>query len=137
MRLLLTVATVPGGRATGADSRHEEEVMYWYDSPYLGMHFFWWVFWAMLIVALFSWGTPVPRKMVHLYRETPLGILQKRNAAGEITTEEYDLRKERIVRDSNDPKLRSFRRRTSIATPRRDRSLSAPAADLGRHVRHT
>ena len=43
--------------------------------------------------------------MIRMYREDPLGILQRRYAAGELTTAEYEERKARIERDS-DPKLR-------------------------------
>ncbi len=45
---------------------------------------------------------------VGMYRETPLGILQRRYAAGEITTEEYEQRKMRIERDLLNPKLQSL-----------------------------
>ena len=64
-----------------------------------GMHLFWWVFWVLLIVLFFVMLTPVPRKRAHLYRQTPLEILQRRYAAGEITTEEYEERKARLERD--------------------------------------
>lgn len=62
-----------------------------------GMHLFWWLFWFLIISAFFSVLTPVPR---HKARETPLQILQRRYAAGEITTEEYEHRKERLERDA-------------------------------------
>ena len=66
-----------------------------------GMHFLWWIFW-ILIIAFFVCGlTPVPRNKV---RETPLQILQRRYAAGEITTEEYEERKQRLERDASPPK---------------------------------
>lgn len=81
--------------------------MYWYDSnsQFYGMHFFWWLFWIVLMIALFSWAPPVPRRTARLYREGPLGILQRRYAAGEITTEEYEERKARIARDMGVPRL--------------------------------
>ncbi|MHB1843982.1 MAG: SHOCT domain-containing protein [Deltaproteobacteria bacterium] len=84
--------------------------MYWYHWSFFGMHFFWWMFWVAMILILFSWAAPVPRSTLRLYREDPLGILQRRYAAGEITTDEYDLRKARIERDLRDPKLRGFAR---------------------------
>lgn len=62
-----------------------------------GMHLFWWLFWVVLIVLFFGTLTPVPR---HKLRETPLQILQRRYAAGEISTEEYEDRKTRIERDA-------------------------------------
>ncbi len=78
-----------------------------YHYQFIGMHFFWWVFWLMMIIPFFFIATPVRRKTVQLYRENPFGILQRRYAAGEITTEEYEDRKSRIERDLLDPKLRS------------------------------
>jgi putative membrane protein len=85
--------------------------MYWYQWNFFGMHFLWWMFWAVLMVVLFSVATPVPRRTVRLYREDPLGILQRRYAAGEITTDEYEQRKARIERDLRDPKLWPVSRR--------------------------
>lgn len=38
------------------------------------------------------------------YRENPFGILQRRYAAGDLTTEEYEDRKTRIERDLRDPR---------------------------------
>jgi putative membrane protein len=61
-----------------------------------GMHLFWWLFWIGLIIVLFGFLTPVPRSRA---RETPLQILQRRYAAGEISTAEYEDRKERLARD--------------------------------------
>lgn len=66
---------------------------------FIGMHFFWWIFWLLLIVPFFFIATPVRRTTARLYREDPFGILQRRYASGEITTEEYEDRKSRIQRD--------------------------------------
>ncbi len=62
-----------------------------------GMHLFWWLFWLVLIAAFFALMTPVPRKQA---RETPLEILQRRYAAGEISTDEYAERKNRLEQDA-------------------------------------
>ncbi len=62
-----------------------------------GMHFLWWIFWIALIAVFFGWTTPVPRNKA---RETPLQILQRRYAAGELSSEEYEERKTRIERDA-------------------------------------
>ena len=62
-----------------------------------GMHLFWWLFWIVLLVAFFSLLTPVPRQRV---RETPLEVLRRRYAAGEISTAEYEERKEKLTRDA-------------------------------------
>lgn len=61
-----------------------------------GMHLFWWLFWIVLFVAFFSLLTPVPRRRA---RETPLEVLQRRYAAGEISTAEYEERKTRLTKD--------------------------------------
>lgn len=60
-----------------------------------GMHVFWWLFWIVLIVLLFSPITPVSRGR---RRETPLEILQRRYAAGEISTAEYEERKAKLTK---------------------------------------
>ena len=77
-------------------------MFHFYDSGWwgFGMHLFWWIFWIVMIVAFFSLLTPVSRRRAHLYRQTPLEILQRRYAAGEITTQEYEERKTRLERDA-------------------------------------
>ncbi len=65
-----------------------------------GMHLFWWIFWVILIVLFFSLLTPSHSRKVQ--RESPLKILQRRYAAGEISTEEYDERKARLERDRHE-----------------------------------
>jgi len=62
-----------------------------------GMHLLWWIFWVILIVLLFSIVMPRHRRTIR--RETPLEVLQRRYAAGEISTEEYEERKARLERD--------------------------------------
>jgi putative membrane protein len=57
---------------------------------------FWWLFWVVVIVAFFSLLTPVPKSRV---RQRPLDILQRRYAAGEISSEEYEERKAKLLRD--------------------------------------
>ena len=84
--------------------------MNWYGYNFVGMHLLWWLFWLMLIIPFFWLATPVRRKTVRQYRENPFGILQRRYAAGEITTEEYEQRKTRIDRDQLDPKLQQLSR---------------------------
>lgn len=67
------------------------------DGLFWGMHLLWWVFWVVLIIVFFSLLTPVPR---HKLRETPIEILKRRYAAGEISSQEYEERKSRLERDS-------------------------------------
>jgi putative membrane protein len=64
-----------------------------------GMHLFWWLFWIVLIVLIFWLSGPLARNTARGSRETPLEILQRRYAAGEISTEEYEERKSRLERD--------------------------------------
>jgi len=82
--------------------------MDWYQLQFFGMHLFWWAFWVMLLAVFFTVAVPVRRKTVRELRETPIGILQRRYAAGEITTEEYERRMGRFERDLRDPKLQPF-----------------------------
>ena len=63
-----------------------------------GMHLFWWLFWIVLILGFFSLIAPVPRRKARA-RETPLEILQRRYAAGEISSEEYEERNAVLERD--------------------------------------
>ena len=67
--------------------------MYW---GFGGMHFFWWVFWIACIVMFFGFAVPVPRRRYAQLRETPLDLLRRRYAAGELTTAEFDERMERL-----------------------------------------
>ncbi len=62
-----------------------------------GMHFFWWLFWVAAVMLLVSPMTPVsPGRR----RETPFQVLQRRYAAGEISTVEYEERKTVLERDT-------------------------------------
>lgn len=72
-----------------------------YDNGWWGgMHLIWWLFWILLLILFFSFSIPVSRKKARLNRLTPLDILQRRYAAGEITTEDYEERKARLERDA-------------------------------------
>ncbi len=68
------------------------------DGSFWGMHVMWWIFWFLIISSFFSLLSPVPRSKL---RETPLQILQRRYAAHEISTSEYDERKQRLERDAS------------------------------------
>ena len=56
----------------------------------MGMHTLWWVFWG-------RGGSPARRDRP---RETPHEVLRRRLANGEISTEEYEKRKEVLDRDT-------------------------------------
>jgi len=68
--------------------------MHYGEWGFWGMHIFWWLFWVAVIVVLFLPITPVSRGR---RRETPLEVLQRRYAAGEISTEEYEERKAKLI----------------------------------------
>lgn len=63
-----------------------------------GMHGLWWIFWVALIgfVVFYGWGRPGERRR---QRETPLDVLQRRLASGDITPEAYEARKALLDRD--------------------------------------
>ncbi len=66
-----------------------------------GMHGWWWLFWLVVVgvFVFYGWG----RLGEHRRRpsETPLEVLKRRLAAGEITPEQYEERKALIERDSD------------------------------------
>lgn len=67
---------------------------------FFGMYWLWWLFWVAAIVLVFGFARPVPRRTYRLYRdETPLGRLQRRYAAGEMSTQEYEERRAVLERD--------------------------------------
>jgi putative membrane protein len=62
-----------------------------------GMHFIWWIIWMILIFWIFltPWGIPGERRK----KDTPLDILKKRFASGEITNEQYAEQKKILETD--------------------------------------
>lgn len=93
--------------------------MLWYHWTFFGMHFFWWLAWIALIIAFLSTMASASRRTVRLRHDEALGILQRRYAAGEITTQEYEERKRVIERGSRE----SISRRMES----RQRDRDAPA----------
>jgi putative membrane protein len=73
-----------------------------YHSYWFGMHAYWWIFWVVLWMLFFSFLMPVRRRNWAGYRDmqTPLQLLQKRYAAGELTSEEYEERRTTLQRDT-------------------------------------
>lgn len=63
---------------------------------FLGMHVFWWLFWIAAVVAFFALFAP--GRWLRS-RETPLEVLQRRYAAGELSSQEYEERKVKLQRD--------------------------------------
>ena len=56
-----------------------------------GMHFFWWIFWIIILIWVFA--TPYNFLGQLTKKETSLDILKKRFAKGEITKEEFEEKK--------------------------------------------
>lgn len=73
-----------------------------YDGGYYmgGMHGMWWIFWVLFIGVFFltDWGRSDAQR--RRPRETPLQILQRRLASGEITPDEYETHKSLLDRDA-------------------------------------
>ena len=74
--------------------------MYFHEAGYFGMHLMWWLFWIFFWVSFLALLRPVRRGHFKQMRETPIDILQRRLAAGEITEHEYESRKSIIERDN-------------------------------------
>lgn len=70
---------------------------------YWGMYGYWWIFWIFIWILLLVFLIPARRSMWTSYRqlETPLQLLQRRYAAGEITSEEYEERRTKLLRDAD------------------------------------
>jgi putative membrane protein len=72
--------------------------MYIYDDYHLGgMHFVWWFIWMIVLLWIFAtpWDIPGQRKK----KDSPLDILQKRFALGQITKEVYKEHKVLLEKD--------------------------------------
>lgn len=63
---------------------------------FLGMHVFWWIFWAALLIWAYRWVISVLKRQDSPKRETSLELLQRRYAAGEMSTQEFEERKARL-----------------------------------------
>tara|TARA_R110002124_G_scaffold113709_3_gene268166 strand:+ start:479 stop:694 length:216 start_codon:yes stop_codon:yes gene_type:complete len=65
--------------------------MHLYEGHFWGMHFIWWIVWLVFIFWIFltPWDVPGQRTK----KETPLDILKKRLASGEINKHEFEEQK--------------------------------------------
>ena len=64
-----------------------------------GMHLIWWFVWVLLLIWIFAtpWSIPGERRN----DAGAMDILKKRFAGGSITNEEYERKKEILLRDKN------------------------------------
>lgn len=61
--------------------------MYYDGYHFWGMHLFWWIIWGILLFTIFVTPYDIPGQRNK--KDSPLDILQKRLASGQITYEEY------------------------------------------------
>lgn len=66
---------------------------------FMGMHAFWWLFWITLIVLFFALIKPGAGGR---RGKTPLELLQRRYASGEVSDKEYEERKAKLERDAKE-----------------------------------
>ncbi len=70
--------------------------MYYYNYHFWGMHLLWWFVWGILLIWIFATPYDVPGQRTK--KDTPLDMLKKRFASGQISNEEY-LEKKRILEE--------------------------------------
>lgn len=68
------------------------------DSSFIGMHLIWWLFWIAIFAMAFTTLTPVPKSQLKS-GERALDILRGRYAAGQVSSEDYEIRKAVLERD--------------------------------------
>jgi len=68
-----------------------------YYNSFGGMNFIWWFVWMIMIFWIFATPYDIPGQRRR--KDSPLDILQKRLAAGEINNEEYQERKKILTAD--------------------------------------
>lgn len=59
----------------------------YYTYYFWGMHMIWWILWLLLLIWIFILPYDIPGSRNK--KDTPVDILKKRLASGEITLEEY------------------------------------------------
>ncbi len=62
--------------------------MHMYDGHFGGMHLIWWILWLIFIFWIFAIPYDIPGQRKK--KDSPLDILKKRYAAGEINKNEYE-----------------------------------------------
>lgn len=77
--------------------------MYWDHGSYgymMGAHVFGWLLWVGVLVAVLVFALTRRKRDPKPPRETPLDILKRRLASGELSPEDYEKRKALLDRDS-------------------------------------
>ncbi|WP_338358460.1 SHOCT domain-containing protein [Yeosuana marina] len=72
--------------------------MHFYDGHFGGMHLIWWIIWIVFIVWIFFVPADIPYQKSK--KESPLDILKKRFAKGEISKEEFEESKKILNSDN-------------------------------------
>jgi putative membrane protein len=63
----------------------------YFNNYFWGMHFIWWALWAVLLFWIFALPYDIPGQRKR--KDSPLDILKKRFALGQITAAEFDEKK--------------------------------------------
>jgi putative membrane protein len=72
--------------------------MFYDGYHFWGMHLIWWFIWLMLLFWIFATPYSIPGERRR--KDSPLDILQKRFASGQLTMEEYQQHKTMLENDS-------------------------------------
>ena len=69
----------------------------YYNNYFGGMHLFWWVVWILLLIWIFAipYNIPFQRQK----RDSPIDVLKRRFASGEITKDKYQEMKKILEND--------------------------------------
>ncbi|MBP1165294.1 putative membrane protein [Chryseobacterium sp. PvR013] len=68
--------------------------MYYDHYQFWGMHFGWWIIWMLFLFWIFFTPYSIPGQKSK--KETPIDILNKRLASGQIDKEEYEEKKKML-----------------------------------------
>ena len=68
-----------------------------YSGNYWGMNLIWWVIWMIMIFWIFATPYNIPGQRTK--KDSPLDILQKRFASGQINNDEYQEKKKILEND--------------------------------------
>jgi putative membrane protein len=72
--------------------------MMFYNNNFWGMDLIWWIIWMIMIFWIFATPYDIPGQRRR--KDSPLDILQRRLAWGQITNEEYQESKKVLISDS-------------------------------------